>query len=348
MIGVTIGGTRHTGWTSAEVVRSLDQAAGTYRIALTDRDPDRVSPPAYRPGARVGVSLDGETVVTGWIDAVRTRYDASSHAVEIAGRDAVGDLVDCSAASEPGEWHKAGLEEIARALAAPYGVEVVAAVDTGAAFGRYRIEEGETVYEAIERGCRLRGVLPLSDGAGRLVIGRPGRARAGVELRRTANVLAASAASDWTGRYSRYRVLGQQPGTDFLGASQAAHVRAEATDPAVTRHRPLTVLAEQALDDTEAAERAAWEADVRAARARRLTVTVRGWRERGDAGALWAPGVLVRVEDDWLGVHADLLIGSVRSTLGDEGTRSTLVLVPPAAYSGRAPAADGEGLGWLT
>ena len=346
---VTVGGELHAGWTAARITRSLEQAAGTYRLTLTDRDPGRTSPRPYRPGARAAVALDGDTVITGWIDSVRPRYDAGSHTVEVAGRDAVGDLVDCSAASEPGEWRGAPLEEIAAALAAPYGIDVVAVVDTGAPLARFRIEEGETVYESIERGCRMRAVLPISDGGGRLVLGRPGRARAGVVLRRGDTILAASGESDWTGRYSRYRVLGQQPGSDFLGAGAAAHVRAEATDPVVTRHRPLTLLAEQALDDAEAADRAAWEADVRAARARRLTVRVRGWRERGDTGPLWAPGVLVRVADDWLAVDTDMLVGAVLYELDDEGTRTTLSLAPPAAYSGRPEAeaeADG-GWGWL-
>ena len=124
-------------------------------------------------------------------------------------------------------------------------------------------------------------------------------------------------------------------------------MRAEATDPVVTRHRPLTLLAEQALDDAEAAERAAWEADVRAARARRLTVRVRGWRERGDTGPLWAPGVLVRVTDDWLAVDTDMLVGAVLYELDDEGTRTTLSLAPPAAYSGRPEAEADGGWGWL-
>lgn len=348
MITVTIDGVRHTGWTSAEITRSLEQAAGTYRLAMTERDPGRVSPRAYRPGAAATVEADGERVISGWVDAVRPRYDAGSHGIELAGRDAVGDLVDCSAASEPGEWRDARLDEIAAALAAPYGIRVTVEAHLGAAFRRFRIEEGETVYEALERGCRLRGVLPLSDGSGGLVLGRPVRSRAAVVLRRGETILSASGESDWRGRYGAYRVLGQQPGSDFLGASQAAHVHGEATDPAVTRHRPLTVLAEQALDDAEAVERAAWEADVRAARARRLSVEVRGWRERGETGALWAPGRVVRVEDDWLGVRADLLVGAVRYTLADEGTRATLALSPPAAYSGQPPAEEAqEDLGWL-
>ena len=350
MIGVAvrIDGERHRGWTEARVVRSLEQAAGTFRVAFTDRDPGRVSPRALRPGARAAVALGGDQVIAGWIDSVRVRYDAESHAIELAGRDAVGDLVDCSAASQPGEWRDARLEDVAASLARPYGIEVVVGADTGAPFRRFRIEEGETVYEAVERGCRMRKLLPLSDGAGRLVLGRPGGARAGVALRRGDNILSAAGESDWSGRYNTYRVLGQRPGLGFLGADAAAHVRAVATDPTVTRYRPLTLLAEQALDDEEAVERARWEADVRAARARRVTVQVRGWREGGDDGPLWTPGGLVHVADDLLGLDRDLLIAAVACELSEEGTRATLSLAPPEAFSGRLePEPEPEGWGWI-
>ena len=95
-------------------------------------------------------------------------YDRGAHTIAVRGRDATGDLVDCSAASKPGEWKDARLEEIASALCEPFGIRVTREVDTGAPFARFRIEEGESVFEAIERG------LPVPGGAA--AIGWPGRA----------------------------------------------------------------------------------------------------------------------------------------------------------------------------
>lgn len=363
---LAVGGRRYEGWTGATVTRSLETISGTFSIRLSEKSPGETTPRQVRPGDRCQVLLHGEAVITGWVDTVRASYDGESHEVEIAGRDATGDLVDCSAASEPGEWHDETLEAIVARLCRPFdisvrggvsGAELVQGLSGGsptaatlatAPFRRFRIEEGETVFEAIERGCRMRGVLPLSDGAGGIVLGRPARTRAGVRLERKVNILSASGEASWLGRYSDYTLLGQQPGNDFLSPESAAHVIAEARDAGVTRHRPLTIIAEQALDTAEAQERIDWEANVRAGRARRATITVQGWRETPEDGApLWEPGRLVQVRDDWLGLDREMLISAVTQSTGEDGSTSTLTLYPEGAFIARIePEAEEETTGW--
>ena len=168
-------------------------------------------------------------------------------------------------------------------------------------------------------------------GAGRLVLGRPARTRAAVELVHGENILAASSLIDWTNRFSNYTLLGQQPGSDFLTGSEAAHVIGNSVDRGVTRFRPLTILAEQGLTDQEALARIEWEASVRAARARSAAVSVQGWRETPD-GDLWEPGRLVIVSDPWLGLERELLISGVRQAITERGTTTTLQLYPEGAF----------------
>ena len=106
------------------------------------------------------------------------------------------------------------------------------------------------------------------------------------------------------------------------------------------------IVGEQAIDDAEAQRRADWEAVVRAARARRVTVTVRGWRESDD-GDLWEPGRLVRLTDEWLGFDRDLLVSSVVYSIGESGTIARLSLVPEGAFLERLepePAARDSGV----
>ena len=66
-----------------------------------------------------------------------------------------------------------GWDRIVQALVQPYGISVAVETDIGAPFRKFRIDEGETVFEAVERACRFRAVLPLSDGAGNLILGSP-------------------------------------------------------------------------------------------------------------------------------------------------------------------------------
>lgn len=345
-VTLTIAGRRHEGWTAATVTRALETIAGQFRITLSERAPGETTPRVIRAGDSCELALEGDRVLKGHVDTARISYDAGSHTIEVSGRDATGDLVDCSAslgprrAGEdcaeklPSEWHGETLEAIASALAAPFGIPVRAEADTGRPLRRFRIEEGETAFEAIERACRFRGVLPLSDGNGGLVLGRPSRSRTAVPLERGVNILSASGESSWLDRFSEYTLLGQQPGSDFLTATGAAHVSACARDGGVTRHRPLAIVAEQGLDAAEAQERIDWEASVRAARSRRATITVQGWRET-PGGPLWQPGRLVKVKDDWLGLDRDLLVATVQQSLSEAGTVTGMTLMSEQAFAKR-------------
>ena len=159
------------------------------------------------------------------------------------------------------EWRDATITDIVSALCAPFGIGVTASAPVGEPFRRFRIEEGETVFEALDRACRMRGLLPLADGRGGLVLGRPVRDRASVRLERGRNILSAQGEASWNGRFSEYTIYGQQPGDDFLTPEASAHVVASVRDAQVSRHRPLTVIAEQALTEAEAGERVRWERD---------------------------------------------------------------------------------------
>ena len=348
-VTLVVSGQRLIGWTKASVTRSLETIAGRFSITLSELDPATMGRRNISPGDACAVELDGEQVLQGFVDTANPAYEPESHAITVTGRDATGDLVDCSAASSPGEWHDASLLDIAFALARPFGMEVRAEVDIGAPFRRFRIEEAESVFEAIERACRFRGVLPLSSGDGALILGAPSRTQANVRLERGVNILSASGESSWTDRFSEYKLLGQQPGNDFLGAPETAHVRATAMDPGVTRHRPLTIVAEQALDNAEAQARVDWEASVRAARARSARITVQGWREEM-GGALWAPGRLVRVVDDWLGLDRELLVSTTTHSISDAGSTAQLTLYPQSAFVRRIPSQpeDSGATDWWT
>ena len=231
-VTLSIAGRRHEGWTSAVVTRSLETIAGMFRIALSERAPGEAARRVIRAGDPCEVALDGERVLRGFVDTARVSYDAGSHSIEVTGRDATGDLVDCSAATKPGEWHEAKLEEIVAALCEPFGIPVRTEADTGLKFRRFRIDEGETAFEAIERGCRFRAVLPLSDGAGGLVLGRPTRSRTATALRRGVNILSASGDVSWQDRFSEYTLLGQQAGTTSSKTTSSARAASPMSPPA--------------------------------------------------------------------------------------------------------------------
>lgn len=345
-ITLTIGSRIFGGWEAMEVRRSIETVAGTFNLTVSERYPGQQKVLAINPGDACRVSLDGDTVITGWIDEVRPSYTDSDHSFSISGRDKTGDLVDCSAVNEPGQWRGQKLERIAQALARPFGITVQTETGTGAPFKSFSIDQGETVFEAIERLCRMRAVLPTSSPQGNLVLTRAGSGRAATRLVKGDNILAASGSFSHLDRFQSYQVKAQQPGNDLVDAETIAQVRGEAIDRAVRRHRPMLLLAEQAGDASDAKDRAVWEANVRAARARRANVTVQGWREV-PGGRLWTPNRLVEIADDWLSVHQEMLITTVEYRISEQGTTTRLELMPPGAFDLQAEPEANESAGWL-
>ena len=333
-LALLIGSRRLEGWTAATVTRSLETIAGKFSLEMSERAPGETAPRPIVPGMSCRIELDGDLVLTGYVDDVAVKYSDRSHTVGAAGRDVTGDLVDCSAEGDPGEWHNERLENIAATLCRPFGIPVKATVDTGEPFARFRIEEGESVFEALDRACRFRGVLPVSDGKGALMLSRPQRGRSETPLVYGGNLLQGSASLSWKDRYSNYTLLGQQPGSDFLNPEGSSQVLAGAEDPGIGRYRPLTVIGEQALNDAEAEERIVWESNVRASRGRTVNVLVQGWRERPD-GPLWAPGRLVPIQDPLLGLDRVMLIGATKHTKSEGGTTTALTLYPRDAFERR-------------
>lgn len=334
-VTLTVDGLVHSGWLSLRLAHSIEAAASKFTLQLTERwSGDKRLERRIRPAERCTVALDGEEVLSGHIDGVDADYDATRHTLSVTGRDLVGDLVDGAAAIEPPfEWRAIKLDELARRVCAPYGIEVLANVDCGAPFPRAAIQPGETAWEVIERGCRQRGLIATGDGRGRLLITKAGAAGEAAGMLRLGgedgNILSAMGRFDWSGRHDLVVVRGQGESNGGEGGN-AGQGEARARDAEVTRHRPKLLLAEAAGEGVTFQRRADWEVITCAARSRRLTYRVPGWR--GRTGRLWRPNTMVRVQDAYLGLEREMLIVSVAWTLDDQGTVTEIEVAPREAF----------------
>ena len=329
-VQLKIDGAVFGGWKRVAIDRGLDNLSSAFSLAITERWPDQPERWIIKTGQACVVAIGGETVLTGWIDAGSFAIDPESHPIEISGRDKTCDLVDCSADHKPGSWTKRSLEQIAAELAAPFGVNVTAKTSTGAPFAKFALQQGETVFEAIDRMAKLRGVLLVSNESGGLELRRPGAVTAGYTLELGVNIKAIRFSDNARDRFSRYLLKGQAAGDEVSG-TDAARPTATATDPGVARHRPLMIMNDVQSTSASLAERARWEATVRAAKGQDVVVTVSGWRD--PSGALYRPDVLVPVKAATIGVEGTLLVSAVRLVLDDRGQVAELTLVPKEAFS---------------
>lgn len=335
-VSLRVAGRDHAGWTRVRVARSLEQAASSFELAFTPREPGGTRPGRIRPGSTCEVRLGRDRVITGVVDTVRIRVDARSIEMVATGRSRTADLVDCSAVATGGQWRGQKIERIAQILADTYEVAVVTGegVDTGPVIPSHVLQDGENVHASIERMARLRALLVTDDHLGRLVLTRASTTLSDTALEIPGNVEALEVLADASQVYSEYRCRGQRAGSDHDFGAPIAHATGTATDAGLGRTRILVVTAEGQADAARCAERARWEAAARLGRSLEVVATVSGWR-RGD-GTLWQTNELVRVRADVAGIDGELLVAGVTYDLDEAGSRTTLALAPPAAYEPQA------------
>ncbi len=331
-ISLAIAGQLYGGWKGIELQSSIEQGATIFNLSVTEKWAGQKTHRPIVPGSPCKLLIDGAAIVDGYIDDVEADYDAASHEIRLPGRCRIGDLVDSAAVVDGDhEYLDIGLGEIAARIAKPFGVAVRAEVGLGAPFARFAIQPGETAWEAIERACRYRAVLPNGDGLGSLVLTRAGRGgRAAGALTLGENIERATGTFSYRERFSLVVVRGQQENVDGVDPEVAVSPEGRAKDPSVNRYRPTVIVAEQAGGEVSFADRAAWQVRFARGRSRSVSYTVAGWRDAG--GELWRQNTLIPVVDPYLGINEELLIVSVGLTLDENGSHADLKLAPRDAY----------------
>lgn len=330
-VRLAFAGRAFEGWTGFRVTRSMQAGSSVFELSATERFVPRAR--VFEPGAACELRVGRDVLVTGYVNTVSIRLAADQHSISLSGRDRVGDLIDCSDPLLPPELYNVSLTYLATVLAAPFGVAVRALVDVGANFAKVSINPGERSWEVIEKHCRYRQILPLTDGIGGLLLTRAGLVRAAGTIVEGKNLLSGQADRSDLERFSDYTVKGQ---SFDLGDGAGSPV-GTARDKAVTRYRPLSIVASEAVDQDRCGELARWEALTRAARAEEVQITVQGWRDQ--AGALWRPNTIVPVLSPVLGLAGDYLVSEVSLSLDSNGTSSALSLMRPDAFK-QAPASE--------
>lgn len=332
-IALTVNGRAYAGWKSARVTRGIESISGGFELSVSDRWEAGSAPWPIYEWDECKLSLAGQTVITGYVDRRSVSYGAGEHSLSVSGRDKAGQLVDCSYRGPPWEWLATPVLTVAQRVAAQQAVSVSLqpGLSPGAPPAKISADPGDSCHNVIEKLCRKAGILAVSDGAGAVVLMRPGSTRATTELVEGENILAASGDFDGSQRFWSYVVLGQHQGTDQLFGATAAAVRGDATDLAVRlAARTLLIRPEGNVTTESARRRAEWEATVRAARGDAVSVTVQGWTMA--SGVLWPVNALVRVRSPSIGVDGDMLIAQCTYSVGEDGTKTVLTLRRPDAF----------------
>ncbi|EGO6223030.1 TPA: phage baseplate assembly protein [Salmonella enterica subsp. enterica serovar Java] len=331
-VELKVDGKIFSGWTSVTVNRSIETMAGYFDLGVNVQTSTDLS--SLAPGKLFTLSIDGQTVITGYTDGRRRQMGADSMKITIAGRDKTADLIDCAAIYKGGQWKKRTLEQIARDLCQPYGVAVrweLTDAESAAPFSSFTLDHSETVYEALGRAARARGVLITSNAAGDLVFTRADESHSD-RLVLGENLLSVDFDEDYRDRFSEYTVKGHGRSNgkvgDTVDARTIASQKGTATDSAITRYRPMIILADSKIDAQSATARALREQRRRLAKSVTFEAQLDGWTRSN--GQIWMPNILAEIDASKFAIQTGpLLVSKVVLTLDDrEGVKTTLTLAP--------------------
>jgi prophage tail gpP-like protein len=344
---LVVGGRRLSGWTQIRVTRGIERVPSDFDIEMTENYPGELDVVTVKKGDPCEVRLDGDLVITGYVDRVIPTIDRGQHSIRVIGRSKCSDLVDCAAEWPGGQVNGTALA-IAQKLVEPYGnagMEISVRTDVddlGPVIPQFNLILGESPMEIIERTCRCAALLAYDEPDGNLLLTRVGtvQAASGFQLVRDGqgdtsanNIQSVSIINSMDQSYSE--VLAYIQSLDTLeDVGTGGNLLATETDPNVTRHRRRIIVAEYGDSNFDVTKRRAkWEVARRFGRSCVVQLTTDSWRDSDTL--LWAPNTLVQLRIPALKLLDDpiWLISEVSYKRdGSNGTTADVTIMAPEAF----------------
>lgn len=327
VISLVVQGVEYKGWTRAAITYAANQAARSFAFTLVDNG--EANAWNFRPSDEEAlVLIDGETVLTGFIDLFAPSFSGVEHKIEISGRSKSADLIDSDADHVTGEFKGKTVGQIATALA-PKGFIVRS--DPGVpAIATFRLHPGETIHAAIDRASTKLGYLVMGTADGGILITRGSARVAHHALYEGRHIVTASGHFDNVNRHSVVKVRGQRA----IGSHQKGSLQIEGAAPDHSMRRPRRRVHTANHDTTsaEAKRTAIWMQKRKFGESVKASIRLIGTRD--DTGLLWQVNTRIYVHSPFLRMDQEMSILSVQITQDAAGTFTVLELVHPDALAG--------------
>lgn len=339
---ITVNGYDYVGWLESSIEQSIGNIASRFSIPVT-LIPDKRAD--IKRQDLIKVAINNDVVVTGYVLTADAFYRYNDCGLRVSGRSKTGDLAVCSAIHKGGQWPSAKLDQIARDLCKPFGIEVVVSTDVGAALTDFTIEHGETVLATLSRAARMRGILVTADPAGKLLLTRAGKEKSHGAIVRGQNVISMEGVGTDAERFSTYIGYGQHNATkksltvlstndddsfveDF---SSAVQQKAIATDTEMKRYLPLIVNAEGYTEASDIKRLVDHTMRVRRGQAYGLRYRLEGWTFEGKP---WKVNTRVPIYDPIAELDGDeWLIAEISLKVDiEDGDVADILVRPVDAY----------------
>lgn len=339
---ITVNGYDYVGWLESSIEQAIENIASRFSIPVT-------LIPGKRPDINrqdlIKILINDQLVATGYVLAAEPFYRHDDCGLRVSGRSTTGDLAVCSAIHKGGQWPNAKLDQIARDLCKPFGIEVVVATDVGPVLTDFTIEHGETVLATLSRAARMRGILITADPTGKLLLTRAGIEKSHGAIVRGQNVISMESIGTDAERFSTYIGYGQHKATkkslivlsttedtDFgKDFDKSIQQKASATDTEMKRYLPYIINAEGYADAPDINRLVNHTMRVRRGQAYGLRYRVEGWTFEGKP---WEINTLVPIYDDIVDLNGEEWLIAEISLKVDvkDGDVADILVRPKYAY----------------
>lgn len=340
---IEVKGRTYSGFTAATADVRIDTLCNSFSFSIGP-GPELTIP--MNRGDECVVTVDGEPIVKGYIEIINGSGDATSHTIDIIGRDRCSDLVDSTLLPIKDIKTPITLKRIIELVISSIKSDLEVVDLTGVKFEKSEdiiaIERGDGAFDFIEKLARKKQVILTSNSDGDVVIQQAaGRyidaAIVNEKNGKSNNVISYGFSYDDTQRFNRYEslsnlnvnTLGTTPG---ILPDKATDQRGFVQDNKIREGRQLVLVSEKAGSSTNMTKRAAWEMNIRKARSRTYHAVIHGYRNQ--TGEIWTPNTIVRVRDSHAQIDDLMLINAVTYRIDEtNGMNVEISLVDKDTYT---------------
>lgn len=311
---LNINNVRYRGFEDVQIVQSMNQMCSAFAVGANNFFQGGTSVNDIKMGDSIQIEIDGQLILTGYIDRMPIKYGQNFDRMDMYGRSKTCDLIDCSFDTTPNEWKNQTVENIIKNLCNPFDITVstdtIVNTQANKKVETFKATEGAFISEDIIRLCRDYNIVPICDELGNLRLTKSDTEN----LASNAIIVGINAQAGYLdqsniNRYSSYKVKGQGYGTDEKSLTDFIEPVGEFSDSVIDRERPLVIFSENNTNIDMCRNRAKWEARIRAGLSRKIQYEIQGWTQTD--GSVWELNSIVTVDDYITGIQDAMLINDI-------------------------------------
>lgn len=362
-----VNGTPYENFKSIRLSKSLEGFVHVFEAVATRSLSDEFP---IKPGDEVSIYLDNIIAFTGYVEFFEDSLDNGLHEMVIGGRSKTIVCLKSDSIRGLSFSPKAELRDVIYKMLKRNGINVqnirskdakrgkdenfIGIIDLAEpkpfeAGDKVEGENGQNLFELMEKYAQKRQVLLNTDSYGNIVITRGGDELLDSEIimrspdfifdkTRETNILSRRYVRDDVDRFNKYIVKSQVniSGLPIGSVSSPKEITAkegQAIDSSINSELTKVIVDDSNTDQT-LQERATWEANIARARSITYNCVSQGFKPDNVTDKLWQPNFLIKVNDETVKVDSNMLVSSVEFTFSaDSGSRTSLQLISPDSYT---------------